>query len=320
MKRNADPTFRNCGSILVGTTLMLLCSATVQSAPQSLTQSTNPNVLETTSVACATGGITTDTYWWRLFDLDVQFDLVGDFCTKDVDYGIESSEGLQNLTVNVHCLDDGLPFMNEFLTLAGTATQNQPDAVQEFFNIEVAGCCNTADQSMAIELVSDDCVELGTCADLFIGTNSLGETYSTYISAPDCGIDEPFPTEGLVGFFVFHLVMVVNGNDDLPCGNGVLDLGEECDDGNDVSCDGCSSDCVIEEGYVCGDGIINEACGEECDDGNNVDGDGCDSDCTSEGDDGGEVPASSGIGVMILVLLLLGTGAYALLRRRRSGA
>ncbi len=40
----------------------------------------------------------------------------------------------------------------------------------------------------------------------------------------------------------------------------------------------------------------------------------------AEGDDGGEVPASTGIGVMILVLLLFGTGAYALLRRRRSAS
>ena len=41
-------------------------------------------------------------------------------------------------------------------------------------------------------------------------------------------------------------------------------------------------------------------------------------DPNDSGDDGGDVPASSDIGVMVLVVLLLGTGAYALLRRRRS--
>ena len=41
-------------------------------------------------------------------------------------------------------------------------------------------------------------------------------------------------------------------------------------------------------------------------------------DPNDSGDDGGDVPASSDIGVMILVVLLLGAGAYALLRRRRS--
>jgi cysteine-rich repeat protein len=67
----------------------------------------------------------------------------------------------------------------------------------------------------------------------------------------------------------------------LPCGDGILNLGEECDDGNNVSCDGCSDFCEIEVGYVCGDGILNTDC-EECDDGNTDPGDGCRADCTLE--------------------------------------
>ncbi len=35
------------------------------------------------------------------------------------------------------------------------------------------------------------------------------------------------------------------------CGNGVLDPGEQCDDGNVSDGDGCSSACTIEEGWVC---------------------------------------------------------------------
>ena len=62
------------------------------------------------------------------------------------------------------------------------------------------------------------------------------------------------------------------------CGDGILDPGEECDDGNNVDGDGCSADCTI-EGF-CGDGVLDP--GEECDDGNNVDGDGCSANCTVE--------------------------------------
>jgi cysteine-rich repeat protein len=62
------------------------------------------------------------------------------------------------------------------------------------------------------------------------------------------------------------------------CGDGVLDPGEGCDDGNDINGDGCSSKCTVES--YCGDGVLDP--GEECDDGNNVDGDGCDSECTVE--------------------------------------
>jgi cysteine-rich repeat protein len=57
------------------------------------------------------------------------------------------------------------------------------------------------------------------------------------------------------------------------CGNGVLDPGEQCDDGNRDDTDGCTTACT-----VCGDGIVSP--GEECDDGNLVNGDGCDANCT----------------------------------------
>jgi cysteine-rich repeat protein len=68
-------------------------------------------------------------------------------------------------------------------------------------------------------------------------------------------------------------------------------LGEECDDGNNITGDGCTPECVLE---YCGDGLINNNMSqrtvaahlakplEECDDGNTVNGDGCDWDCQRE--------------------------------------
>jgi len=61
------------------------------------------------------------------------------------------------------------------------------------------------------------------------------------------------------------------------CGNGTTDQGEGCDDGNTVDCDGCSSTCQVE---ACGNGLVE--CAEECDDGNLANGDGCSSTCTIE--------------------------------------
>src|SRR6266849_1857649 len=60
------------------------------------------------------------------------------------------------------------------------------------------------------------------------------------------------------------------------CGNGVIEAGETCDDGNTLACDGCSPTCQIEG---CGNGVIE--CGEECDDGasNGAPGDPCDATC-----------------------------------------
>ena len=59
----------------------------------------------------------------------------------------------------------------------------------------------------------------------------------------------------------------------LTCGNGIVDPGEVCDDGNNESGDGCPADCS----EPCGDGVLDP--GEVCDDGNRIDGDGCSADC-----------------------------------------
>ncbi len=61
------------------------------------------------------------------------------------------------------------------------------------------------------------------------------------------------------------------------CGDGQRWIGwEECDDGNEVSGDGCTPDCVLE---YCGDGITGDD--EACDDGNADDLDGCTTTCES---------------------------------------
>jgi cysteine-rich repeat protein len=62
------------------------------------------------------------------------------------------------------------------------------------------------------------------------------------------------------------------------CGNGTVDAGEQCDDGNDVGGDGCSTTCELEG--VCGDGTVTA--GEQCDDGNAAGGDGCSATCHVE--------------------------------------
>jgi cysteine-rich repeat protein len=92
------------------------------------------------------------------------------------------------------------------------------------------------------------------------------------------------------------------------CGNGIVESGEQCDDGNANAGDGCAPDCTLEpSAEICDDRADNDSdgltdcadpdcaddafclCGngvvegnEECDDGNNTDGDGCASDCTVE--------------------------------------
>jgi cysteine-rich repeat protein len=73
--------------------------------------------------------------------------------------------------------------------------------------------------------------------------------------------------------------VVSRGAQQSLCGNGLIDPGEQCDDGNYQSGDGCDEDCQIDP-IVCGDGNVDQ--GEQCDDGNTIDGDGCSSTCQWE--------------------------------------
>ncbi|HTQ03989.1 MAG TPA: DUF4215 domain-containing protein, partial [Polyangiaceae bacterium] len=82
----------------------------------------------------------------------------------------------------------------------------------------------------------------------------------------------------------------------IVCGDGKRDPGEQCDDGNTASNDGCSSSCLVEANWSCtgpaggtstckklvscGDKRVSG--GETCDDGNTVSNDGCSSTCQIE--------------------------------------
>ena len=98
-------------------------------------------------------------------------------------------------------------------------------------------------------------------------------------------------TNAHLGIFSFYDTKICCGfSVSTPvCGNGILEEGEECDDGNLINHDGCSNECKNEEYNIslCGDGILFVG-HEECDDGNNINGDGCSNLCirdTSNDDD-----------------------------------
>ena len=107
------------------------------------------------------------------------------------------------------------------------------------------------------------------------GSGTLGPDDGTDEGGSSAGSD-PLDTDDVPG-------------GDGPCGDGVLDAGEECDQGPANSESGaCKPDCSTN---VCGDGFVGPA--EGCDDGNLAADDGCSPQCTLEscGDgvvDGGE--------------------------------
>jgi cysteine-rich repeat protein len=64
------------------------------------------------------------------------------------------------------------------------------------------------------------------------------------------------------------------------CGNGMVEAGEACDDGNLSDDDGCGKYCQLEPRGTCPNGVVDEY--EQCDDGNSTPLDGCDVRCRKE--------------------------------------
>ncbi|MCA9518932.1 MAG: hypothetical protein KC635_28545, partial [Myxococcales bacterium] len=91
------------------------------------------------------------------------------------------------------------------------------------------------------------------CFSPVVGATQV--TAAVYVAPVDleyqCG--DPCPGGGTLGVNVRTLA--VTGCSGLgaggACGNGVLDAGEQCDDGNRIAADGCGQTCQIEPGAIC---------------------------------------------------------------------
>lgn len=174
-----------------------------------------------------------------------------------------------------------------------------------------------------VRIVDSGGAVLGTLRTNF--PSQTGNTITTYSLAAFVGqqVRVQFYFDSVDGFqndyFGWRVDNVYVGPDECICGNTIVDLGETCDDGNQISDGegGCLADCSAVQ--VCGDSIINgtEACdegdttdcglcnatcsatspadycgdgvvcgAEQCDDGNTANGDGCQSGCTTLCGDG----------------------------------
>ncbi len=159
---------------------------------------------------------------------------------------VNESDGTATVTITRVDGSDG-NVSATFSTSAGTATAGT-DYTETTQTVSFAAG-DTADKTVLIPIVSDAVVE---------GT----ETVNLGLSNPTGGVLLGSPSTA-----------VLNIMDN--CGDGTVDPGEQCDDGNNTNADGCEADCTLP---VCGNGIVDA--GEACDDGNKTDGDACETNCT----------------------------------------
>ena len=102
------------------------------------------------------------------------------------------------------------------------------------------------------------------------------------------------------------------------CGDGTLNgpAGESCDDGlnnSDTQPDACRTNCSQ---AGCGDGVVDT--GEDCDDGNLINGDGCSSSCEVEPSE--PIPTVSTWSLIVLTILGMTVGTIMIGRPRRPVA
>jgi hypothetical protein len=182
--------------------------------PCHLTQNVDPNTLvDGTSVACADpAGVTTENSWYRLFDLDVDHGATSMFEIESIDWGSQSVIGPVTVTINAYCLDDGLPFLLQFLIPAGSTgpiALTDENLVFHSNAVTNTNYCEAWTQSLVVEIRAEDCDVTG-CTHFFVGMNDLGQSAPTYIASGSCGIDDPVDL-ATMGFPNAHLVMVVHG-------------------------------------------------------------------------------------------------------------
>jgi cysteine-rich repeat protein len=111
-----------------------------------------------------------------------------------------------------------------------------------------------------------------TC--LSAAATKFGETFTKADTGACLHVDDSGP----IGTKIDAVIDDIVG--DIGCGDGAEQGDEQCDDGNLVDGDGCSSTCTAGAALICGDGVINGA--EACDDAGIAPGDGCSATCSVE--------------------------------------
>jgi subtilisin family serine protease len=185
------------------------------SCPPTITESTSQEITAGNSVACSSdnGITTTENHYWRAFDMNT-FTGGLEYDVTSVSFGIEqatSGTGTgQQLTVNLYA-NHGAPFPGgdwQSNLIASAGPLNIPDQSGTIFSQSITATVAAGTLELVMEITNPDGTAAGNA--FFVGSNASAETGLSYLSAVDCGLNDPTPT-GDIGFPNMHIVFNVNG-------------------------------------------------------------------------------------------------------------
>ena len=191
--------------------------------------------------------------------------------TCDIESGLCSVEETNYLCSDSDSIDYGYQPYEKFkfgnLTFYNSVeSYTYPDLCVNNTHISELYCVNSSDG----EFVEESCGQQSVCNNL-TGACTCGGNRE--VCCPT-GMDLIECNEGLAcnnGVCAISQPLTT-------CGNGIIESGEICDDGNNLSCSpypGCKNNCLASQ--YCGNGI--KECSEECDDGNIYQNDYCNNNC-----------------------------------------
>jgi subtilisin family serine protease len=183
------------------------------SCPPVITESTSQAIVDGNSVACNNGVGTTENHYWRAFNMNT-FTGGLDYNVTSVEFGIElatSGTGTgQPLTVNLYA-NHGSAFPGgdwQSNLIATSGEINIPDQADTVFNVPLTVTAPGSALELVMEVTTPDGTAVGNL--FFVGSNADPETAFSYLSAADCGVNDPTPT-GDIGFPDMHIVFNVDG-------------------------------------------------------------------------------------------------------------
>src|SRR4029450_9749506 len=131
--------------------------------------------------------------WWRVFRPGEEFGVLGPVQLCEIQFGVESSvtPGAtgQPITFNVGVSLDQ-PFPDGFRYQIGSVSTTLPDLTKQIFTLPV-NLQLPAGAEVYIEAQVADGLDAQYI--LFPGANSQPEGSPSYLSSPDCGIEDPTP-------------------------------------------------------------------------------------------------------------------------------